>query len=147
MLSKFKKSSLVFLFTLILFGITDFIFSNFIYKKKINIRYDCYEYIDHNLNGEYFLDYKLVPLTIMIFAVCIYLFCIRLFLLQKIQLSIYFSFIVLSCFFIIFCGYFEEWKSYDRHRKRSQVTFYFDNKILENNLSVSNLKNCEFVHA
>ena len=94
-----------------------------------------------------FLDYKLVPLTIMIFAVCIYLFCIRLFLLQKIQLSIYFSFIVLSCFFIIFCGYFEEWKSYDRHRKRSQVTFYFDNKILENNLSVSNLKNCEFVHA
>ena len=59
-----------------------------------------------------FLDYKLVPLTIMIFAVCIYLFCIRLFLLQKIQLSIYFSFIVLSCFFIIFCGYFEEWKSY-----------------------------------
>ena len=59
MLSKFKKSSLVFLFTLILFGITDFIFSNFIYKKKINIRYDCYEYIDHNLNGEYFLDYKL----------------------------------------------------------------------------------------
>lgn len=59
MLSKFKKSLLVFLFTLILFGISDLIFSNFIYKKKINLRYDCYEYIDHNLNGKYFLDYKL----------------------------------------------------------------------------------------
>ncbi len=93
-----------------------------------------------------YLEYKFVPLLIIIFSVCIYLFSIRLFLLEKIQLSIYFSFVVLSCFFIIFCGYFEEWKSYDRHRKRSQVTFYFNEKIVKKDLSFFNFKDCESIY-
>ena len=93
-----------------------------------------------------FLEYKLVPLLVIIFAIFIYLFCFRLFLQEKIQLSIYFSFVVLSCFFIIFCGYFEEWKSYDRYRKRSQVTFYFSEKKINKDFSFLNYKDCEFIH-
>ena len=93
-----------------------------------------------------FLDYKFVPLLVILFAVCNYLFCIRLFLWNKIRFSIYLSFVVLSCFFIIFCGYFEEWKSYDRYRKRSQTTFYFNNNILTNDVLDFAIKDGDFIN-
>ena len=45
---------------LFFFLISDLIFSNFIYKEKLNLRYDCFEYKDYSFNDIDYHDYRLL---------------------------------------------------------------------------------------
>ncbi|MED5579193.1 MAG: glycosyltransferase family 39 protein [Nitrospinota bacterium] len=94
----------------------------------------------------YFLENKFVPFIIIFCAVSFYILCIRLLFLNKVRFSIYLSFVVVSCFFIIFCGYFEEWKSYDRNRKRSNMVSHFGKDFLRQDLTISSIKDGEFIN-
>ena len=42
------------------FLICDLIFSNFIYKEKLNLRYDCFDYKNYSFNNIDYHDYKLL---------------------------------------------------------------------------------------
>ena len=45
---------------LLFFLIFDLIFSNFIYKEKLNLRYDCFDYKNYSFNNIDYHDYKLL---------------------------------------------------------------------------------------
>lgn len=59
-LKKIKNFSFISLSYFLFFLIGDLIFSNFIFKDKLNIRYDCYEYKTITHNNQSFHDYKLI---------------------------------------------------------------------------------------
>ena len=59
-LKKIRSFLLVFLLYLLFFLIGDLIFSNFIFKDKFNIRYDCYEYENITYDNQTYHDYKLI---------------------------------------------------------------------------------------
>ena len=44
---------------LLFFLIFDLIFSNFIYKEKLNLRYDCFDYKNYSFNNIDYHDYRL----------------------------------------------------------------------------------------
>ena len=59
-LKKIRSFLLIFLLYLLFFLIGDLIFSNFIFKDKFNIRYDCYEYENIKYDNQTYHDYKLI---------------------------------------------------------------------------------------
>ena len=64
MLKKFvifiKKISLITLSFLLFFVIFDLIFSNYIYKEKLDLKYDCFDYKNHTFKEQDYHDYKLL---------------------------------------------------------------------------------------
>jgi len=54
------KTILAILSFLFFFLIFDLIFSNFIYKEKLNLRYDCFDYKNYSFNNIDYHDYKLL---------------------------------------------------------------------------------------
>ena len=64
MLKKFaifiKKISLITFSFLLFFVIFDLIFSNYIYKEKLDLKYDCFEYKNHTFNEQDYHDYRLL---------------------------------------------------------------------------------------
>ena len=59
-LKKFKIYLVIIFSYLFFFLIGDLIFSNLIYKDKLNIRYNCYEYKNIEYNDQIFHDYSLL---------------------------------------------------------------------------------------
>jgi capsule polysaccharide modification protein KpsS len=55
-----KKISLVAISFLLFFVIFDFIFSNYIFKEKLDLKYDCFEYKNHIFKGQDYHDYRLL---------------------------------------------------------------------------------------
>ena len=51
---------------LIFFLIFDLIFSNFIYKDKLNLRYDCFDYKNYSFNNIDYHDYRLLKKCVAI---------------------------------------------------------------------------------
>ena len=58
-LKKIKDSLVIIFFYFSFFLLGDLIFSNLIYKDKLNIKYNCYEYKNFTYNKEIFHDYFL----------------------------------------------------------------------------------------
>jgi hypothetical protein len=54
-----KDYSIIIFFFIFFFLTGDLIFSHFIYKKDINIKYNCFEYKNYIFNDESFHDYHL----------------------------------------------------------------------------------------
>ena len=59
-LKKIKSFFIIFFLYLLFFLIGDLIFSNLIFKDKLNIRYDCYEYKNITYDNQTYHDYKLI---------------------------------------------------------------------------------------
>jgi len=55
-----KKISLVTISFLLFFVIFDFIFSNYIFKEKLDLKYDCFEYKNYIFKGQDYHDYRLL---------------------------------------------------------------------------------------
>ena len=56
---KLKNYFFIIFFYLFFFAIGDLIFSNYIYKKDVNIKYNCYEYKNYFFNQETYHDHYL----------------------------------------------------------------------------------------
>ncbi len=55
-----KNIFLLFVTTLIFYTLSDLIFSNYIFKKELNLKYDCFDYKNYTFNNKYYYDYKLL---------------------------------------------------------------------------------------
>ena len=55
-----KNIYLLIFSTLIFYTISDLIFSNFIYKEDLNLKYDCFNYKNYNFNNVDYHDYDLL---------------------------------------------------------------------------------------
>ena len=55
-----KNIYLLIFSSLIFYTISDLIFSNFIYKEDLNLKYDCFNYKNYNFNNVDYHDYDLL---------------------------------------------------------------------------------------